>query len=184
MKQMGVTGQILVFLDLLSQQVPGFHGSESMYAVLKGLPDQNVLASQRYFGLALPQPPRRPFEECDVEDVMVDFYQLSKPMVEPAFLETFFTLFPWHLPLPCNQSIDAILTVGIPLLFPLGKDSLFLRLVSHRNLPDDNPCWSDGAKLAFSRFLDKATKKVGFSQCDLQLFIFSPSATGLYNPHC
>ena len=159
-KDMGVTGQMLLFLDLLSQRVPGFYGSESMHTFLKALPDQDALVSQKRFGMAFPFAPSdgRPAFLGD-NDTREIYFMLAKPFVDPIFLETFCTLFPWHLPHPYDP--DSILTAGIPLLFPSkGGDAALLRVLALQDLPEDNPRWSGEATMAFSTFMDSVLDAV------------------------
>ena len=160
-KDMGITGQLLLFANLLSMRIPGFYGSESMHTFLKALPDQDVLDRQKRFGLAFPfgLPEDSPTFIGDT-DTRETFFMLAKPFVDPIFLETFCILFPWHLPHPYD--IDCILGAGIPFLFPSRReDAAIIRLLSLQNLPEDNPRWSGEATMAFSRFLDRVLNDVG-----------------------
>ena len=159
MNDMGVTGQMILFIRLLSRRVPRFHWSDNMHTFLKALPDQEVLASQKRSGLDLFNGYLWGLDEDEVRRL---YYFLTKPLLEPEFLETFFTCFPWHLPLPeSDQTIESILDAPLPLLLPpTGGDVAIFRLLSLRNLPQNNPCWSDVAKSAFSRFLDLVVEKV------------------------
>ena len=169
---MGVTGQMLLFLDLLSRRVSGLCGSESMDAFLKALPDQNVLGRHKCSGLPLYVTSASRFGRFNMslnDDQGRRVYcMLAKPLVERTFLETFFTLFPWHL--TPDASINAILAAAIPLLFPTsGEDAALVQLLSLRNIPEEDPRWSDEAKLAFSSFLDRAADKVSFSRVSLSI---------------
>ena len=147
---MGITGQILFFVQQLSKYCTAFRGSDAVDAFLKVLPDQSTLASQKHDGLALPSDD--PYlDHPDMEKACSVF---AKPFVDPTFVETLFTLFPWN-----NRNkpepFDLCLAFSKGAFFHTGREETYLlHLLSLRNLPQDNPRWSDAAKIAFNAFLD------------------------------
>lgn len=151
---MGITGQLLLFLQLCLKH-PDSRSNAAVQTFLKALPDQEVLAGQKHSGLAFP-------DNYDLSSyVRGDVVELlAETFAEPSFLETFFTLFPW-------QSLSDLddLPFDIQFTFSLhplkGGHAYLIRLLSFRNLPQNNSRWGDKAKLAFNTFLDKVVDKVG-----------------------
>jgi len=154
MTDMGITGPILVLLHRLSRQDIEFRRSK-VGLLPQALPDQDVVTTQKLTGLALPSP--------NLSHYRLDGYVLpAQPFLDPTFLETFFTLLPW-------QSVSNLDDIPMRLSLPFarifkGRDGQVIRLLSLRNLPQNNSRWDDDAKLLFSRFLDQVLHQVGSLQ--------------------
>ena len=146
MTDMGITGQILALLH----HFPRF--GENIDMLVKALPDQDVVATQKLTGLALPVP-YLGTDKLDVPAIPV------QPFLEPTFLETFFTLLPWQSVPYLDDTLDDLSLAFVGLL--QGRDGHVIRLLSLRNLPQNNPRWGDDAKLVFSRFLGQVLDDVG-----------------------
>ena len=147
---MGLTGQILVFMQLISATVEVYR-SNGVLTLIKALPDRDVVATQRLSGLALP------FADL-IEDhpgMKKDLPMFVETFADPAFLETFFIL--------SSQSdldrgfgvLDIFLVFSKVSFTARRRDEYILRLLSLRKLPQNKPSWSDGAKLLFEELLGK-----------------------------
>ena len=157
---MGITGQMPFFIQQLGRCCSSFHGSDAVDAFLKVLPDKNLLISQRHAGLALPSD--NPYlDHPDTEKVCSVF---AKHFVDPTFVETLFTLFPWN-----NRNrpepFDLYLAFSKRVFRYTGREEAYLlSLLSLRNLSQNNPRWSDAAKTAFNAFLDTILDQVWIPQ--------------------
>ena len=87
---MGITGQLLLLLQLLFERPAS---CTAVHTFLRTLPDQDVLASQKHSGLALPD---NNYHFSDRDRGNLDSI-LAGTFVDPSFLETFFTTFPWQI---------------------------------------------------------------------------------------
>jgi len=125
-----------------------------MHTFLTAPPDQDMQASEKRSAMDLLNMsafPKNSDIVLHIPAVGLAYELLDKPFLEPAFLETFFINFPWHLAL--LRSYPTIGSISLSYFF-------LFRLLSLRNLPQDNPRWSDEAKSAFSQLLDKVVEKV------------------------
>ena len=148
-----------------------------MDTFLEALPDQSLLASQKLSGMDLVnRPPLPPQRYQSTVTNRTGRYISNRPLFGPTFseailtelfldatfLETFFTKFPWRLPLPqSHEFTNSIFNTLIPLVNPPASgDITICRQLSLRNLPQNNSRWSDEAKFAFSQFFDKVVETV------------------------
>jgi len=147
---MGITGQRLVLLHLARREDHVF--GMSLDTFLEVLPDPDIVASQKRTGLALPGA----YLYDHDPDVKNAYSSLAGAFLDPAFLETFFT----------RQSvldIDAI-TRSLSLVFNLARNGThthLVRLLSLRNLPQNEPRWGNDGGRAFDQFLGAILQEVG-----------------------
>jgi len=151
---MGITGQMLVLIHLLSVQDSEFGGNVATF--LKALPDQNIVASQNVTGLSLPVAYLDDYQP----GVAKVYSRFAEILVEPTFLESFFTLLPWN----CATDLKHVprrlfLVLGY---IRTGRDAYVIRLLSLRNLPQHNPRWGDEAKQLFHGFMNQVLHEVRF----------------------
>lgn len=146
---MGLTGWMLVFLQLVNWGRAEFGGGMAIRPLLEKLPDRNVLARQQVIGLGLPFADL-PSDHPDTKKVLSMF---SHIFFDTTFLETFYALIPSDLSPDLDGSPCARF---LQLIKILTTNEHLLRLI---RLPALNPqsgslSGSDETNTVFTRFLD------------------------------
>jgi len=168
MTDMGITGRILVFLHFISRHDYDFHHQFGPF--LRALPDQNVVANQNLTGLSLPFPDHGHFPDLN------NYPTVAETSADLTFLETLFIHFPWSSEFDYEDTIiDLFWCHWVGNTFRYWEPHV-IRLLSLRNLPQNNPRWSDGSKKAFDIYLNiLVLDEVGILQTPWFYFDFSIS---------
>jgi len=152
----GLPGHILFFIRTLFLSVPDWRDRRAgPEVILKALPDQNFLATQKLVGLALPFATIHPIDNQRDAGAREAYSMFAELFVSPTFVEALFTLIPWN-DYFTSSDLPFHLFVAFFRVFSLTglRGAYCVRLLSLRDLPRDSPRWSDESKVMLNNVLD------------------------------